>query len=226
MLHNYAALSRGGVSGLQAAQADWSPYVVHFTSFQAMHRVREEFMQGAPPHVVQGLLDAADQESFEVVNAIAKSSRLGISSPAQKDEIPPCVCLTECTISGLISNAERYGRFGFVFEKVQLFPIGGGPCLYVSPEEYAEIVQAFKESDQPIHQRIFGRSNVMNPAGVGGKIQDYSHEREWRVFADIEFDQITPKFVLAPAKYQNQVANVFHGTVLPLPLDTLFEWGA
>jgi hypothetical protein len=171
-------------------------------------------------------LAEADELSFEFVKAIADSSMLRMSSPTEKDGIPPCVCLSECVIGGLISNAERYGRFGFVFEKNQLFPVGGGPCLYLNSEEYTEIVKAFKNSKRPAQQRLFGRSNLMNPAGVGGKIQDYSHEREWRVFSDIVFDQVPPRFILAPASYVPAIADMFRGIAQPIPLDTMFEWGA
>ena len=117
------------------------------------------------------------------------------SAPApqqEKDQIPPCVCLSECVLGGLIANAERYGRFGFVFLKTQLLP-AGGPCPTIfNEEEYAVIDQDFSTSDDPVRRRIFGRSNLLSPVGTGKKIQDFSHEREWRVFSDILFDDPSP----------------------------------
>jgi len=225
LLHTLVAFSKGGVSGLQAAQSDWSPYAVHFTSFKAMTPVREAVGAGKTPGEIQQLLEQADAQSLDIARAIIKTGGLRASSPAQEDEIPPCICLCECVIGGLISNAERYGRFGFVFEKTQLFP-AGGPCLYLNDEEYTEIVRAFKASKMPVHQRIFGRSNLLSPAGIGNKVQDFSHEREWRVFADIEFSKAPPKYVLAPKAHLHELAGILASDVYVIPLDTMFEWGA
>jgi hypothetical protein len=226
IIHTLAAFSEGGVSGLQSTQSDWSPYVAHFTSSDAMQPIRDALEGPISPEDIRWLLRRADEESFRIVEAIAGSARLIARTPASKDGIPPCICLSECVIGGLISNAERYGRFGLVFDKTQLFPIGGGPCLYINAEEYTEVVLAFKQSSNPIHRRIFGRANFMNPAGVGGKIQDYSHEREWRVFSDIDLTTTPPQYLLAPRSCVLSLRNLFPSVASIIPIDTMFEWGA
>ena len=226
LLHSISAFARGGVSGLQVTQPDWSPYVVHFTSYKSMQPLSRALDKGHSPTKISKHLKRADEESMAVVREIAADFRLKASSPAEKDGIPPCVCMTECVIDGLISHAERYGRFGLVFRKSDVFQLGGGPCLYLSPDEYAEIAKAFRQSSVQAQARIFGRANVFSPVGAGGKIQDYTHEREWRVFADISLADTPPRFVIAPEQFLPQCRDMFQNAVSIIPINTLFEWGA
>ena len=92
--------------------------------------------------------------------------------------------------------------------------------------EYAEIAKAFRQSSVQAQARIFGRANVFSPVGAGGKIQDYTHEREWRVFADISLVDTPPRFVIAPEQFLPQCRDMFQNAVSIIPIDTLFEWGA
>lgn len=39
LIYDLARLSESGLKALQAAQRDWSPYLVHFTSYAAMKAV-------------------------------------------------------------------------------------------------------------------------------------------------------------------------------------------
>ena len=85
--------------------------------------------------VAQKLKDA-DIKSFDVVKQILQQASIKMSSPSAKEEIPKCVCLSQCTFPGLIGHSERFGRFGFVFSVEDIFKLGGRPSLYVDQAFY------------------------------------------------------------------------------------------
>ncbi len=93
LIHSVVSHAKGGVRGLQANQRDWSPFVVHFTSYAAMAPIRTAVPAGKTPSQVAALLDTADANSFAVLEAIAGSALLRASIPEGKDESDPCVCL-------------------------------------------------------------------------------------------------------------------------------------
>jgi hypothetical protein len=224
VIHTLAGFAAGGVSGVQAAQRDWSPYVVHFTQWAAMAQLRAAISSCQPPGWIASELKRADRQSLSVVGQIHNSGRLIARSPSAKNEIPACVCFSECNLPGLISHSERFGRFGFVFEKEAVLALHGGPCLYVSDAEYAELVKAFKAAPPGPGLNLYGRANVYRPAG-SGLLQDYTHEREWRVFQDINLGLTTPVCLLAPMAHVPAVQALF--SPIPIvPIDALFEWGA
>lgn len=225
IIHTLAEHARGHLSGLQAAQRDWSPFLVHFTSWNAMAPLRSVIKAGLGPQEVVNKLTQADKCSFAVAQRIAESSRLMASSPSEKDGVPKCVCLSECTLPGLISHAERYGRFGFVFGKDAIMRLSGAPCMYLLRADYTEISKAFKGQGQT-KERLWGLANLLHPPGTkNGKVQDYSHEREWRVFGDIELQQCRPECLLAPSIYIKAVSDL--GLNVPVvPIDMLYAWGA
>ncbi|MGE0144224.1 MAG: hypothetical protein AB7I19_19455 [Planctomycetota bacterium] len=225
IIHSLAEHARGHLSGLQAAQRDWSPFLVHFTNWKAMAPLRAVIKDGLNPQQVVKELDKADQCSFEVAKQIAASLRVKANSPSQKDAVPPCVCLSECTLPGLISHAERYGRFGFVFTKAAIDKLDGAPCMYLLRADYAAISKAFKRKGGKT-KRLWGLANLLHPVGKkGGRVQDYSHEREWRVFKDIDLKTCPPVCLLAPATYTTAVADL--GLNVPvIPIDMLHAWGA
>lgn len=78
--------------------------------------------------------------------------------------------------------------------------------------------------DSPEH-RIFGLSNVFSPAGFG-QIQDYTHEREWRMFSDLVLSGAKPEFLVSPSNYSREVAKLFGDQTSVVSIDTMYEWGA
>lgn len=226
VIHSLSALATGGVSGLQTAQRDWSPLLVHFTSYAAMAPVRAAVGNGSTPAQVQQLLNQADLQSFAVVQQIATSGQLHAHSPAQKNGVPACVSLSECTLPGLIALSERYGRFGFVFRKPAVFGLGGRPCLYVDRSCYGHIATQGRTAPAGSPAAtIFGLANVYSPPGFG-QIQDFTHEREWRLFSDFVLANTAPAFLICPSTYTNQVSQLFGGQNLCVSIDTMHEWGA
>ena len=226
LLHCLEAYGRGHLTGVQSTQRDWSPFLAHFTTWSAMRELRAVVKQQMPLEQVCSLLHEADERSWQTVQKILGSQRLLARSPSEKHGLPPCVCLSECTLPGLLSHCERYGRFGLVFSKQAVFDAGGRPCLYVARDEYRAL--AALGSEQPIDTpegRLFALSNVYEPPRSGAKLQDYTHEREWRVFADLELSATSLHALLAPSKYTAQL-RALSADIPIIPVDTLFEWGA
>lgn len=233
VIHALANYASGGLSGVQASQRDWSPYLVHFTSAKAMKPLRSAIKKGWTPKEIREAVEEADRASFEIVKSISSSSELRVSSPSEKDAIPKCVCLSECTLPGLISHAERYGRFGFVFEKLAIAKAGGAPCLYLLRDDYTKISKACKGSDKGAeNERVWGLANLLEPAGLNQskgkkrrKVQDFTHEREWCVFQAIDLTKLPPVALLAPSAQVSRVSDL--GLKLPvIPIDVLHAWGA
>ena len=252
LTHTLDAFSKDGVFGCQCQQRDWSPYLVHLTSWEAMTPLREalykknKYYASMLPKIIHRKLATADQQSFGVFQKIMKGGFLKCGSPSEKKHLPECVCFAECNLPGLISHAERYGRFGFVFEKLDLFQVlGARPCLYLERTMYNDI-KSCKCATPLLHDHLFGLSNIYDP--IHRKKQDYTHEREWRVFADVPLLGRL-KAVLCPKEYVSLVVGELNGwiarerelakekgsasdsvpdasTIPVIPMDMLFEWGA
>jgi hypothetical protein len=226
LLHSFAAYARGPLSGIQSTQRDFSPYVAHFTTWSAMTDLRRAAKERRSPEEVAALFHEADAKSWQTARTIIESKTLVARSPSQKDRLPACVCFSECSLPGLMSHCERYGRFGFVFSKLDLYRAGGRPCIYVGHEEYACIAE--RGRDQPTSTaagRLFALSNVFQPPNGGNKLQDYTHEREWRVFGDVDLQRVSIAANLAPAPYVHRLLELRLGAPV-IPIDTLFDWGA
>lgn len=225
LIHSIAAFDKHGLQGIQSLQRDWSPYVVHFTSFAAMSRVRNWRLTDRKPTTIATKLREADDESLDIVTKIASSSALLSSSPSDKNGIAKCVCFSECNLPGLVGHSERYGRFGFVFEKTQLFKLGGRPCCYVAPEEYKAIAKIGRgQAASTAEGRLFSLANLYRPSSER-QVQDFSHEREWRIFSDLDLASNPPRYVMSPERFLSKVGSLFDNTLV-IPLDTLFTWGA
>lgn len=230
MLHKFEALSEGGLIGLRGGQRDWSPYVAHFTSWKAMAPLRNLHDAGLTIGEISQRIRVADTDSFEIAKSIAKSGRI-IAMPAQRNDVPKRVCLTECSLPGLLSHSERYGRFGFVFNRDELYAMGGRPCLYVDDSTYGFFAKSATELEgNASHARdmkqLLGLANVYTPVRQG-KVQDYTHEREWRIFKDIELTGIRPVALLAPTTdYCKKIQLIFDLEVPCYSLQQLYRWGA
>ena len=246
LLHCLEAYARGNLMGVQSTQRDWSPYLAHFTQWSAMRELRAllKAPAAAPsapggltaasaselPEPIQSrverLLDVADGKSWQVVSQILDGGRLLARSPSEKHSIPPCVCLSECTLPGLVSLSERYGRFGFVFSKREVFDAGGRPCLYVGRDEYTALAQLGRDkAADSAEGRLYALSNIYEPPRSGAKPQDYTHEREWRVFGDITFATTALRAMVAPTRFVPRLLERLEG-VSVIPIDMLFSWGA
>jgi hypothetical protein len=226
LLHIIEALAKGTVSGLQAAQRDWSPYAAHFTSYSAMAPVRGAINEGKRAAEIAALLRDADQKSLQVVQQIAGAGELRANSPSPPDAVPPCVCFSECTLPGLLSLCERYGRFGFVFEKRHLYEVGARPCIYVGRQDYHILARHGRNAmDGTPERRLFGLSNVYSPPGFG-QVQDFTHDREWRYFNSLGLAAVEPLMYICPASAVSDMRRLFGTDKIYIPVDIMFAWGA
>ncbi|MDQ7780029.1 MAG: hypothetical protein RDV41_10015 [Planctomycetota bacterium] len=227
LIHGIVAYAEGGVHGMQSTQRDWSPFLVHFTSADAMKSVREAVPAGKTPKEIKELLEAADKASWKVVEAIAKSGVLRAHVLEGKPTSDPCVSLSECTLPGLIALCERYGRFGFGFRKKDLFAAGARPCAYLGSTEYAVTKDLAKgEASASAKRRLHDLANTYVPAGAGGAMRDFTHEREWRLFAHVHLRSRPPEFIVCPSIYTDKARRLFPKVRQLFPIDVLFEWGA
>ena len=249
--HTLNAFSKGGVTGCQIQQRDWSPYLVHFTSCNAMIHLRKAFdPQPAPglsssdlPKQINKWLVHADASSFVTFQSIMQKGEITKHRPDKKKIMPKCVCLAECNLPGLISHAERYGRFGLVFKKLDLYrSLEARPCLYMDKRMH-DFVKDCKDNDPGLQRKLFGLSNIYNPQRPTR--QDFTHEREWRVFQNLPLFGYL-KAILCPQQYMEKVSceldnwakcemakpehkrvATFSISKIPvIPIDMLFEWGA
>jgi hypothetical protein len=222
-LHQHEATAEGGIKGLQAQQRDWSPFVAHFTSSVAMKQLWKSLPKPLEPATVKAGLDQADQKSFQVFQAIVGSGVIRASSAPPTSDADARVCLSECTLPGLISHAERFGRFGIVFRKDELFRHGGRPCVYVSSKAYGKL--AAQRGTSPEMRELFNLANVLSPVGFG-KVQDFTHEREWRRIGDIILAEMTPVAYIVPSvDYLGKLPSGCTSTIPVIPLTLLHRWG-
>ena len=220
LIYDIKALgTQHGVATIQDMQLDYSPYLVHLTSYGFNKDVREALKAQIQPLDVADGIRMADKLSFDVFKVIVGSGELQCGSPQKDEEMPGCVCLSECTLSGVIGHSERYGRFGFVFEKSGIFHLGGRPCIYVDDEVYGYI-DAHKDKDAKLN-KAFGLANVYRPSGFG-RVQDFTHEREWRIFQPLSLNEAVA--IVCPSEYFDQVRQLIKKDIPILPLDMLYRW--
>ena len=209
-LHTAIAFKNGGLQGIQACQRDWTNYLVHFTCAEAMKALKEyPTKKKAFPEELAKELDDADIKSFKKVKDIQKSMSLKASSPSPENNIKACICFSECNLPGLLDHCERYGRFGFVFNKETIFKLGGRPTVYIDRNMYAKMAKMYREATD-------------TPSG-NGEIQDFTLEREWRLFSDLSLKANVPTAIICPLKYYNEISLLFGS--ITIPIDLLAEWG-
>ncbi len=225
-----------GVRALQLLRRDWSPFLVHFTSWEAMAKLREwyETHNDSTSELsdwIKDQLSTADEKSLAAFETICTgqgtSGKKGVrgllaNRPGGMSIYEECVCLTECTIPGLIALSEIYGRFGFVFRKDKIYKLGGRPCAYVDPKHY-EVLK--KLNNNILSGPQFSLYNKLDLESKDGKRLDFTHDREWRIFTDLEFKKCPPEFALCPSNFLEKVKKALPDTHV-IPLDILYEWGA
>ncbi|HEX3527154.1 MAG TPA: hypothetical protein VH988_08815 [Thermoanaerobaculia bacterium] len=191
-----------------------------------MKPVKKALLEGGKPRNIADLLESADRQSFSIVSQVASKGELIAKSPSALDNVPACVCFSECTLPGLLGLCERYGRFGFVFEKSQLYSAGARPCVYLSRDEYHVVAKHGRSApDDTAERRLFGLSNVYSPPGAG-QVQDFTHDREWRLFQALRIADIVPIMYICPLQFVKEMRVHFGSEAIYIPIDLMFNWGA
>lgn len=222
LIYDLARFVKSGMKAMQCAQRDWSPYLVHFTQAASLQAIQGLFDDSyTDPERIKQCLDSSDRESFKIAEEIIASGVLKASSIHGK-ESNSCVCFSECTLSGVIGHSERYGRFGFAFSKSDVYQEGGRPCVYADDDICREAKKNKDAGD--VAARLWGLMNVYRPVG---HIQDYSHEREWRIFRDFSLRGHLLA-VIVPDQYLADIRSLLINNNLEvpiLPIDMLYDWG-
>ena len=109
----------------------------------------------------------------------------------------PAVCFTECPWPSLVAHAKHYAPYGIGFSKPHVFAAGGGPAYYVradlwEKQEWADHVKTFVTPFWPAYRP----DDLKSAKHLKGKTVDYSHEREWRVPHDFNFDCSQVEFIV------------------------------
>ncbi|MFQ2645988.1 abortive infection system antitoxin AbiGi family protein [Aeromonas caviae] len=107
------------------------------------------------------------------------------------------VCLTECPWGSLLAHAKTYSPYGVGFTKEFVFSKSGGPAFYVRADVYDK--QTWEDS---VHRFVtpfwpsYRPADLKNYGRMRDRDIDYSHEREWRVPCDLEFEYEDIAFVV------------------------------
>lgn len=193
---------------------DFSDYVIHFTK------------GGAPISQSQHPSDGIVQK---VSGMTAKDRLYSILSDrcisATRMPWTNCraVCFTESTWQGLLFHSKQYSEYGIGFSKSFLFSLGGGPAVYLRPELLAQQKAHVGAGKSPFDSTVYAFITPFCPTyAPKGYIKtnwhhkpvDYSHEREWRVPADLRFSYSDVAFVIvgsyvdmaqAPQQFKDEI---------------------
>lgn len=164
---------------------DYSPLVVHFTKDSEMVRAKL-IKEGAPLHAFK------KATGIERLLNILTTRRILASPMPFLPGDPTAVCFTECVWESLTEIAEaQYSPYGVVFEKKKVFEAGGGPALYLRGD-------LLKEGGEGIPPKMLPFVVPFDPTAVlkSGVIQDWLHEREWRLPSDFQFEYSDIRYVI------------------------------
>ncbi len=224
LLFDLEALARdGGLAALQTGQRDFSPYVFHFTSYKAMEAVRDRLTRvgrgepGASDFV--DLLQSADVGSAESLRAILSTGV--VEARKFHKDYRPAVCLTECTLAGVLTHSSRYGRYGLLFRKEAVFEHGGRPVAYVTEDVRNHYIE-LASKDARMQQSLLHVTSLI-PQGTGRQVQDFTHEREWRCPSDVPTSLAVALVVATLADYAD-FAPLAKGIPV-IPLELLYQLG-
>lgn len=105
------------------------------------------------------------------------------------------VCLTECPWTSLVEHTKQYSPYGVGFTKEFIFAKGGAPAYYVRPDYFR---QQEWSNDAMTFVTPFWPEYATKEQKEKTKFKkcDYTHEREWRVPNDLEFDYSDIAFVI------------------------------
>lgn len=98
--------------------------------------------------------------------------------------------------------------------------------MYVDRETYTTVATQGRNANATREEKErFSLTNLYSPPGSGQRIQDYTHEREWRVFSKVNIRETKPEVVITPTAYLDSVKSLVSDDEIILPIDLLMEWG-
>lgn len=162
---------------------DFSNYLIHFTK-----GVKPCVEKDNPATSFAKGKSARDRLVSILKQRTIKSSTL----PWVKRE---AVCFTECIWGSLLAHAKKYSPYGIGFSKEHIFNHGGNPIFYVRPKLYEnqkwnEDVHIFTSPFLPEY------SNEKMRSTPNARRVDYTHEREWRIPNELQFEYSDIEFII------------------------------
>ena len=185
------------------SRPDFSQFVVHFTK------------DAAPCAEVDGddeqqILKIQGQTAQQRLFSIMHSRKIYATRMPWTNR--PAICFTECTWGGLLYHSQQYSPFGIGFTKHYLFSRGGGPAIYLTPGLLEHQRAHVGEGNLPFDPSLYAFVTPFLPAYAPKAYKDkfwkkpnavdYTHEREWRVPHDLDFELKHAAFVIV-SKYED-----------------------
>lgn len=107
------------------------------------------------------------------------------------------VCFTECPWTSLVTHTKQYSSYGVGFTKDFIFNNGGGPVYYVRADVFNS--QKWDENVIPYVTPFWPSYATKGIKPLGETcFCDYTHEREWRITHDLNFEYEDIQFIVLP----------------------------
>jgi hypothetical protein len=187
---------------------DFSDYVVHFSKDEAPITIKDE--------TESDIISITPKSAFDRIKNIIQNKK--IYSTRMPWTNKKAICFTECTWSSLLAHSKHYSKYGIGFHKSFVFSRGGGPAIYIAPglmehqktfaqhqagdpdskaQPFADTLYAFMTPFCPYYaSKDYKEKYWKDSTGKPKKAIDYSHEREWRIPHDLDFDLSSVAFVI------------------------------
>lgn len=163
---------------------DFSNFLAHFTS-------------NRPPvgkdDVKNPVKDKAKGQALtRLINILNEKEIIASTMPWTNSH---AVCFTECPWTSLIDHTKAYSPYGLGFNKPMIFSRNGAPVYYVRADQFEkqqwnDHLKAFVTPFWPSY-----RPKSLNDKKAF-KTCDYTHEREWRVPHNFQFEYNQIEFVI------------------------------
>lgn len=170
-----------------ANRPDFSNYLVHFTS-------------DSQP---KGGVDNNPVKDIVGLSASERLLRILKDKKIRASQMPwtgaNAVCFTECPWSSLLAHTENYSPYGIGFSKKSVFAKNGAPAIYIRPDHFEE--QKEKGFVNHLYSFLTPFAPSYRPYKMKEKYKkigdcDYTHEREWRVPHNYQFDYKHIEFII------------------------------
>jgi len=166
---------------------DSTNYLAHFTS-----EGKPKSEDANNPGLAYGTMSAKEK-----LISILKSKKITASTMPWTSAY--AVCFTECPWMSMIAHTQLYSPYGVGFKKDFVYSRNGGPVYYIRPDHFKEQMESkkFEKHIWPFLTPFVPKNAPKKMKDYfGGKIIDYTHEREWRVPHDFPFEYNNIEFVV------------------------------
>lgn len=167
-----------------ANRPDFSNLLAHFSS---------DRIPVGKNHKGTGVSNFSNLSAFEKMISILESRKIYSSKMPWTNS--KAVCFTECPWTSLIVHIKNYSSYGIGFNKSLIFSRNGSPVFYVRADQYQK--QEWNNHIKPFVTPFWPN---YRPKSINAKKEfptcDYTHEREWRIPHDFDFDYKHIEFII------------------------------